>query len=133
MSGVPWGTLCPTPCWVSTNRQLVADVTAWNVDIYTARGVDCHGMDKQIKQFAVMAIGELGGSSAVAELLGIDERVVSNWPARGLPPDTYAALAPLLTKLGREAPPVMWRQRMLIRKRVKRPPRPKRNGNGKRR
>ena len=88
-------------------------------------------MDKQIKQFAVMAIYALGGSSAVAEILGIDERVVSNWPERGLPPDTYAALAPLLTKLGREAPPVMWRQRMALHKRVVRPPRPKRNGNGK--
>jgi hypothetical protein len=88
-------------------------------------------MDKQIKQFAVMAIYALGGSSAVAEILGIDERVVSNWPERGLPPDTYAALAPLLTKLGREAPPIMWRQRMALHKKVVRPPRPRPNGNGK--
>ena len=88
-------------------------------------------MQKQIQQFAVMAIDALGGSSAVAELLGIDERVVSNWPARGLPPDTYAALAPLLIKAGREAPPIMWRQRMALHKKVVRPPRPRPNGNGK--
>jgi hypothetical protein len=90
-------------------------------------------MDKQIKQFAVVAIDALGGSSAVAELLGIDERVVSNWPARGLPPDTYDALAPLVRKKGIDAPAVMWRQRMIVRKRVVRPPRPRPNGNGRRR
>jgi hypothetical protein len=77
------------------------------------------------QQFAEMTIDALGRSTAVAHLFGIDERVVSNWKRRGLPPDTYAAMATLLTELGREAPPAMWRQRMLLRKRVMRPPRPK--------
>jgi len=85
--------------------------------------------NKQLQQFATMAIDALEGSSKVAELLGIDERVVSNWPQRGLPPDTYAALAPLLVGLGREAPPAMFRQRMIVRKKVKRPPRRQANGN----
>ena len=87
-------------------------------------------MDKQIKQFAALAINALGGSSEVAYLLGIDERVVSNWPDRGLPPDTYDALAPLVRALKIDAPAVMWRQRMIVRKRVVRPPRPRPNGNG---
>ena len=77
------------------------------------------------QQFAAMAIDALGGSTAVAHLFGLDERVVSNWRRRGLPPDTYAAMAPLLTKAGREAPPVMFNQRMVLQKRVIRPPRPK--------
>ena len=83
------------------------------------------------QQFAEMAIDALGRSTAVANLFGLDERVVSNWKQRGLPPDTYAEMAPLLRELGINAPPAMWRQRMLLRKRVKRPPRPRSNGNGK--
>ena len=84
------------------------------------------GMLKLIhQQFASMAIDALGGSTKVAELFGLDERVVSNWRRRGLPPDTYAAMAPLLIQAGREASPVMFRQRMVLRKRVVRPPRRK--------
>lgn len=75
-----------------------------------------------------MAINALGGNTAVAELFGLDERVVSNWKLRGFPPDTHAALPPLLRELGIEAPAVMFRQRMILRKRVTRPPRPKVNG-----
>ena len=90
--------------------------------------------DKVHQQFAVMAIDALGGSTAVAHLFGLDERVVSNWRRRGLPPDTYAAMAPILAELERDAPAVMWKQRMVLRKRVVRPPRPKpANGNGKKR
>jgi len=88
-------------------------------------------MLKHAQQFAGMAIDALGGSTKVAELFGLDERVVSNWKQRGLPPDTYAAMAPLLTQLGCDAPPVMFRQRMLLRKRVSRPPRRK-NGKARR-
>ena len=47
-------------------------------------------------------------------------------------PNTYAALAPLLTEAGRDAPAIMFRQRMVMRKRITRPPRPK-PVNGKRR
>jgi len=86
------------------------------------------------KQFAEMAIDALGGNTKVAELFGVDERLVSMWRLRGLPPNTYAALAPLLTKLGREAPPVMFGQRMVLQQRVIRPPRPKpTNGKAQRR
>ena len=86
------------------------------------------------RKYAAMAIDALGGSSAVAELLGIDERVVSNWPKRGLPPTTYDALPPLLRKLKIDTPPLMWRQRMVVRRRVIRPPRPKpTNGKAQRR
>ena len=89
--------------------------------------------DEIRKRFAAMAIDKLGGSTEVAELLGLDERVVSNWKRRGLPPDTYDAMVPLLRELGVPTPPTMWRQRMLLRKRVTRPPRPKpTNGNGNR-
>ena len=77
-----------------------------------------------------MAIDALGGSTAVAELFGFDERVVSNWRRRGLPPHTHDALPPLLRELGIDTPPLMWRQHMIIRQRVTRPPRPKPNGNG---
>ena len=66
-----------------------------------------------------MAIDALGGPSKVAHLFGLDERVVSNWKRRGLPPDTYAAMAPLLQELGRDAPAVMFRQRMVLRKRCR--------------
>jgi hypothetical protein len=86
-------------------------------------------MPKSVQQqYAIMAIKALGGSTKLAELFGLDERLVSNWRRRGLPPDTYVAMAPLLTALGREAPPIMWRQRMLMHQRVKRPPRPNVNG-----
>lgn len=80
--------------------------------------------DKVHQQFAEMAIEALGGNTAVAELFGLDERVVSNWKQRGLPPDTFYGMAPLLELLKRDAPPVMWRQRMILRKRVTRPLRP---------
>ena len=88
------------------------------------------------QQFAVMAIDALGGSTAVAHLFGLDERVVSNWKRRGLPPHAFHGMAPLLIELGRDAPPVMWKQLMVLQKRVTRPPRPRPadtrpNGNGK--
>lgn len=82
-------------------------------------------LDKVHSQFAVMAIDALGGSTKVAHLFGLDERVVSNWKRRGLPPDTYAAMAPMLQQIGRDAPAVMFKQRMVLRKRVVRPSRPK--------
>jgi hypothetical protein len=85
------------------------------------------GMDKQRAQYARMAIAALGGPVKVAELFGVDERLISNWGRRGLPPNTHAALPPLLAKLGRPTPPAMFGQRMILGTKVSRPPR--RNGN----
>lgn len=75
-----------------------------------------------------MAVDALGGSTEVAELLGIDERVVSNWPRRGLPAATHHSLPPLLRKKGIDTPPQMFGQLLIIRRKVNRPPRRK---NGK--
>lgn len=65
-------------------------------------------------QFADMAIHLLGGPTAVGKMFGLDQRVVSNWCARGFPPDTYCALAPLLTGRGILVAPGMFGQRMLL-------------------
>jgi len=81
--------------------------------------------DEIRKRFAAMAIDKLGGSTEVAHLLGLDERVVSNWKRRGLPPHTHHALPPLLRELRIDAPPDMFGQLMILRTRVARPPRPK--------
>lgn len=66
------------------------------------------------EEFAAMAIRELGGPTAVGKMLAIDQRVVSNWPSRGFPPDCYCALAPLLAARGIAAPPGMFGQRALM-------------------
>ena len=89
-------------------------------------------MDKQRKQYARMAIAALGGPVKVAELYGVDERLISNWCRRGLPPSTYDTLPPLLRKLQLPTPPAMFGQRMILGTKVPRPSRPpRRNGNGK--
>ena len=49
---------------------------------------------------AAEAINALGGTYALAKLFGLDPRVISNWRTRGLPPDTYHTLAPLLEQRG---------------------------------
>ena len=81
------------------------------------------------RQFANTAIEALGGTLAVAELFGFTEQRVSNWRKRGLPPDTYDALRPLVLKKVGSAPPLMWRQVMLQHKKVPRPVR--KNGHRK--
>ena len=81
------------------------------------------------RQFANTAIDALGGTLAVAELFGLSEQVVSNWRSRGLPPDTFDAMRPLVRKKVGSAPPMMWRQRMLVHKKVPRPVR--KNGHRK--
>lgn len=53
----------------------------------------------------------LGGTHAVALLFNIDDRTVSNWRSRGLPPDTYKVLSDELGKIGLTAPAALWRQR----------------------
>ena len=81
------------------------------------------------RQFANTAIDALGGTLAVAELFGLSEQVVSNWRVRGLPPDTFAAMAPILRRKGYDASPIMFRQKTLQHKKVPRPVR--KNGHRK--
>jgi hypothetical protein len=73
------------------------------------------------RQFANLAIDALGGTLAVAKMFGTTEQVVCNWRTRGLPPDTFDAMRPLVLKKVGSAPPLMWRQRMLQHKKVPRP------------
>ena len=56
-------------------------------------------------------IDKLGGTVAVAKLMGTDPRAVSNWRVRGLPPETFYAMYGLLKAKGLYAPPGLWRQR----------------------
>jgi len=57
-------------------------------------------------------IDALGGTGAVADWLGVDIRVVSNWRVRGLPPETYKAFNTRLDSLGGwTAPSSLWRQK----------------------
>ena len=72
------------------------------------------------RQFANTVIEALGGTMEVAKLFGYTEQRVCNWRKRGLPPDTYDALRPLVLKKVGSAPPLMWRQVMLQRKKVPR-------------
>ena len=59
------------------------------------------------------AIDALGGTTKTARFFGIEnERVVSNWRKRGLPPETFKAFTEELTRLGRTADPALWRQRV---------------------
>lgn len=56
-------------------------------------------------------IDTLGGTGAVARMLGVDDRLVSNWrrPDRGLPAYTYVALIKALEAKGFSAPSTLWR------------------------
>jgi hypothetical protein len=74
---------------------------------------------------ADQAIDELGGTLKVATLFGVDERVVSNWRKRGLPPDTYTGLAPLLVQKSIMFSDALFGMRTLVNRR---PPKRKRNG-----
>jgi hypothetical protein len=60
---------------------------------------------------ATEAINILGGTNRVADLFGISYRVVSNWHTRGLPPDTYAVMAPALTAEGCTFSPLLFAQK----------------------
>jgi len=61
---------------------------------------------------ATEAINVLGGTNKVAALFGISYRVVSNWHTRGLPPDTYAVMAPALTARGCTFSPLLFAQKL---------------------
>lgn len=56
----------------------------------------------------------LGGTDAVAKLLGVKASAVSNWRVRGLPPETFYALSNALKAKGLFAAPALWRQREAI-------------------
>lgn len=56
-------------------------------------------------------IDKLGGTNAVARLMRLDARAVSNWRKRGLPPETFVALTAALNANGLYAPPSLWRMR----------------------
>lgn len=71
------------------------------------------GMAKKYVATADAVIDELGGTYAVARLLGYDPRRVSNWRVRGLPADTFDALNKALKVKRIEAAPSLWRQRQL--------------------
>ena len=77
---------------------------------------------------ADQAIDLLGGTLAVATLFGVDERVISNWRKRGLPPDTHRVMAPMLMQRGAIFPDALFRQRPLVNRRP--PPRKKIKHNG---
>ncbi|HSR80892.1 MAG TPA: YdaS family helix-turn-helix protein [Hyphomicrobiaceae bacterium] len=47
---------------------------------------------------ATEAIDVLGGTAAVARLLGVRDNVVSNWRVRGVPPARYLELGDLLKR-----------------------------------
>jgi hypothetical protein len=70
-------------------------------------------MAQEIK-YPDQVINALGGNNAVAALFGLDVRVVLNWRSRGMPSDTYAALAPLLTARGLHFPLALFGQRSLV-------------------
>jgi hypothetical protein len=61
---------------------------------------------------ANQAIDALGGTAEVARLFDLDPRVVSNWRSRGLPPDTYAVMAPALIAQGHEFSPLLFGQKL---------------------
>lgn len=74
-------------------------------------------MAQEIK-YPSQVIEALGGNNAVAALFDpeLDVRVVVNWHRRQMPPDTYAALAPLLTARGLRFSPALFGQRTLARR-----------------
>jgi hypothetical protein len=56
-------------------------------------------------------IDELGGTTAVARLLGMSLSRVSNWRAfEHFPPDTFVALQAALAERDATAPASLWRQ-----------------------
>ncbi len=59
------------------------------------------------------AIDMAGGTAVVARRFGVQIAVVSNWRARGFPPDSYVAWQRLLNEHGCMAPPSLWGQRQL--------------------
>jgi hypothetical protein len=59
-------------------------------------------------------IDALGGTGKTAAIFGLDDRVVSNWRSRGLPPDTFAVLAPMLRGQGYRFKDALFSQRGMI-------------------
>lgn len=65
---------------------------------------------------SIDAIAVLGGTKEVGKLFNppLDYRVVHNWtdPKRGLPPDSYAVLAPALVAKGHQFSPLLFGQKV---------------------
>lgn len=54
-------------------------------------------------------IRELGGTGAVAQMLGRGDSAVSNWKAyRRFPPNTYVVLTSAIRRRGKRAPDSLW-------------------------
>lgn len=56
-------------------------------------------------------IDSLGGTNAVAKLLGASAKAVSHYRRRGLPAETFIALTAALNAKDLYAPPSLWRMR----------------------
>ena len=65
---------------------------------------------------ASAAIDALGGTGKVARMFGLSYQVVTNWRARGLPPDTFAVLSPALQAHGHTFSPLLFGQKLLASK-----------------
>lgn len=66
-------------------------------------------MPTQILTTATAVIDELGGTTAVAKLVGKTPQSVTNWRAANrLPAETFLVLSAALKKLKREAPSSLW-------------------------
>ena len=61
----------------------------------------------------IEVIAALGGSAVVAAMFGEDIKTVYNWNLRGLPANTYAALAPILRKRRYSFSPKLFGQRQI--------------------
>jgi len=60
---------------------------------------------------ASQAIDLLGGTAEVAKIFGMSYRVVTNWRARGLPPDTYDVLGKMLRAKRHTFSPLLFAQK----------------------
>ena len=58
-------------------------------------------------------IDRLGGTNAVAALLGASAKAVSHYRRRGLPAETFIVLTQALNANGLYAPPSLWRMKEL--------------------
>ena len=61
---------------------------------------------------ASQAIDLLGGTGSVAKMFGLSYQVVTNWRARGLPPDSFYVLSPALKAHGHTFSPLLFGQKL---------------------
>ncbi len=65
-------------------------------------------MEQRVAKTVAEAIEALGGTKAVADLLGRRPQAVSNWRSQGFPANSYLALTKALKKAGWTAPASLW-------------------------